>query len=45
MTQNEHESLIVQLLTNAQEDLEWYENNLDSIKKKYDGKFIAIIDK
>jgi len=38
------EARIVQMLLSGQRDLNWFEGNLDSLKNKYDNKFIAFHD-
>lgn len=35
------ETQIVQMLLRGQDDLSWFDSNLDSLKNKYNNKFIA----
>ena len=36
---------IIQMLVSGQNDLEWFKQNLDYLKSKYNNKFIAFQDK
>ncbi len=39
------ETSVLQMLESGQNDLAWFESNLDSLKSKYDNKFIAFHNK
>ncbi|MBW2976640.1 hypothetical protein KY347_04300 [Candidatus Woesearchaeota archaeon] len=39
------ETQIVQMLISGQNDLSWYDSNLDSLRNKYNNKFIAFKNK
>ena len=36
-----NQSLILDMLRGGQNDLRWYEDNIDTLKLKYDNQFIA----
>ena len=36
---------VLQMLISAQDDLAWYEANLNQLKGQYDGKFVAFKNK
>ena len=36
---------VLQMLESGQNDLAWFESNLDSLKSKYNNKFIAFCNK
>jgi hypothetical protein len=39
------ESSIVQMLVSGQNDLDWFNSNIDALKSRYDNKFIAFHNK
>lgn len=39
------EEIVLQMLISGQSDLEWFESNLDSLKSRYNDKFIAFRNK
>ena len=39
------EAQIIQMLLSGQDDLNWFDSNLDTLKNKYNNKFIAFHDK
>ncbi len=45
MDENINDSSIIQMLMSAQSDLEWFESQVDTLKEKYNNKFIAFYNK
>ena len=39
------ESSVIQMLMNSQEDLSWFNSNIEMLKSKYNNKFIAFHEK
>jgi len=39
------EASVLQMLVSGQNDMAWFESNLDSLKSKYNNKFIAFHNK